>query len=453
MATNDDRLSVSQITSYSLPSFSNAMIMMTVAIFLPNFYTDELGITAGMLSWVFLIARIWDAITDPIMGHISDRTRTRWGRRRPYFLLSALPVWLFFYFIWSPSTSLSVNGVFLHLLAFYLLLYTFWTVFNIPYVSLGMELTPNYHERSRLFGLRQIFMLVGTVFGTLAPAFFAGIVGDKLNGYSRMALVIGGVNALLIVVMFFTVRERVDSAKKEIYPFIKGLGVTFRNRAFIILLLSYLTSMIGASFLSPLTIYFGKYVIQADWASKYIVIDYLAGSFLSIPIWIRMSRKIGKNKTWSIAMALGAVGSVIAFIIYHDGTWLRWFIFAFLLGMAAGCSMTLGPSIQADVIDSDELETGTRREGAFVGVWSFLDKAAVGLAVFIGLQGLDFIGYTPNIVQSPAVILGMKFLYTLLPGVLYGVAVIIFQKFPITQEVHAGIRAQLDARNKASEGA
>jgi len=449
MTHTDKYLSTGQILSYSLPSFSNSMIMMTVAIFLPNFYTDDLGVTAGMLSWVFLFARIWDAITDPLMGHISDRTRTRWGRRRPYFLFCPLPIWLFFYLIWSPGSSLSATGLFLHLMITYLLLYTFWTVFNIPYHSLAMELTPDYHERSRLFGVRQGFLLGGTALGTLAPAFFAGISGSKLTGYSHMALIIGGLNAVLIVIMFFSVRERTESGKARVYSFIKGLGITFRNRAFVVLLLVYLTSMIGASFLSPLTLYIGKYVIKAEWASKYIVLAYMLGSFLSIPLWLRLSRKMGKNKTWTAAMVFGAIGFALSYT-YHEGTWLRWIIIAFQVGVAGGCTMILGPAIQADVIDSDELETGARREGAFVGVWSFMDKAAVGLAIFIGLQGLEIIGYTPNIEQTPGVIFGMKVLYCLLPAVLYLVAAIIFQKFPITQEVHAEIRAKLDKRKNSS---
>ncbi len=130
MTLKDEQLPIGQILSYALPTFSTATIMMTVAIYLPNFYTDELGLTAGMLSWVFLFGRIWDAVTDPTMGHISDRTHTRWGRRRPYFLLSALPIWLFYYLIWSPSPSLSTNGLFVHLLICYFLLYTFFNFTN-----------------------------------------------------------------------------------------------------------------------------------------------------------------------------------------------------------------------------------------------------------------------------------------------------------------------------------
>jgi len=146
-----------------------------------------------------------------------------------YFLLSALPIWLFYYLIWSPSPSLSTNGLFIHLMICYLLLYTFWTVLNIPYYSLGMELTPEYHERSRLFAGRQGFSVAGIVAGTLAPVFFARIAGSKAVGYPWMAIAVGGACVALILIMFFIIEERRDSVKIPAFPFLKGLGVTFRR--------------------------------------------------------------------------------------------------------------------------------------------------------------------------------------------------------------------------------
>jgi GPH family glycoside/pentoside/hexuronide:cation symporter len=440
-----ERLSVEQILSYSLPALVTAMILVSVAIYLPNFYTDELGVSAGMLSWVFLVGRVWDAVTDPVMGHISDRTRTRWGRRRPYFLIAALPLWIVFYLIWSPSSSLGPSGTFVHLLVCYLVLYTFWTVFSIPYLSLGMELTPVYHERTRLFAGRQGFYIAGTAVGMLAPAAFAGAFGDKLAGYSMMAVVFGGLGVALILIAFARVRERPHGSLHETFPFLEGLRFTLRNRAFVVLLTVYLFSLVGASFIAPLSLYIAKYVIKEEWAMRYVMLAYLAGSLLSIPLWLRLSARIGKNKTWSAALALATVGYALSYT-YHEGTWERWIVLAVVVGAAAGCGLTLGPAIQADVIDSDELETGRRREGAFVGIWSFTDKAGVGLAVFIGLQGLEAIGYRPNVEQTPTVIEGMKFLYCLLPAVFHLIALLVFQRFPITPEVHAGIRAQLDAR-------
>lgn len=173
MATTKGNLTKGQIITYALPAFPASLLLIPVAIFLPNFYTDDLGVTAGMLSWVFLIGRFWDAITDPAMGYISDNTKSRWGRRRPYLIVAALPIWLAFYLIWSPDPSLSPTMLFVYLLVCYLSLYTFWTVFYVPYHSLGMELTSDYNERTRLFAVRQVFYVLGTVAGMLIPIYHA----------------------------------------------------------------------------------------------------------------------------------------------------------------------------------------------------------------------------------------------------------------------------------------
>jgi GPH family glycoside/pentoside/hexuronide:cation symporter len=284
----------------------------------------------------------------------------------------------------------------------------------------------------------------------LAPAFFASSAGGKLAGYTQMGAVFGGLALVLIVVAFVRLRERATPDADGGFGFFEGLRVTLRNRAFVVLLLVYLVSLVGASFIAPLTLYMAKYVIQAEWAVKYVMLAYMAGSLFSIPVWLRLSRRIGKNKTWTAALSLATIGYALSYS-YHEGTWVRWMVLAVVVGAASGCSLTLGPAISADVIDSDELETGRRREGAFMGVWSFADKAGVGLAVFVGLQGLDAIGYVPNVEQTPAVIAGMKFLYCLLPAVCHLVAVLVFLRFPITPEVHAEIRAKLDARAAGAE--
>lgn len=449
---SEERLSTGRIVGYSLPAFGAAMVLLSVAVYLPNYYTDELGLSAALLGWVILAGRLWDAVTDPLVGHVSDRTRSRWGRRRPYFLLSAIPLWLAFYLIWSPAPGLSATALFAHLLVSYLILYTFWTIFWIPYISLGMELTPSYHERTRLFGTRQGFFLFGAAVGMLAPELFARAAGGPQAGYPPMALLFGGVACGLILVAFAGQRERPSAARQEHFPFFQGLRVTFRNRAFVVLMFTYLVALVGGSFIAPLTLYVAKYVIQAREVVPLVMLAYLAGSVAAIPLWVKLSRRLGKNRTWSIAMLLATAVYATSFS-YHEGTWRLWIALAALIGAANGCTMTLGPSLSADVIDSDELETGRRREGAFMGIWSFLDKAAVGLAIFVGMQGLAAVGYVPNEEQPERVVLGIKVLYCIVPAVCHLAAVLLFQRFPITAEVHARIRAGLDARGLVgSEG-
>jgi GPH family glycoside/pentoside/hexuronide:cation symporter len=437
-----DDLTITKIVTYALPAFPASLVLITVAIYLPNFYTDDLGVTAGMLGWVFLLGRFWDAVTDPAMGYLSDRTRSRWGRRRPFLLLAAIPMWLTFYLIWSPNPDWSPTVLFLYLMVCYLTLYTFWTVFNVPYQSLGMELTSDYHQRTVLFAVRQAAYVVGTIFGMMIPAYLVGRLGNRLDAYSTFSLYAGALIVVILVFAFLSLREREDIHHAESFPFLEGMKITFKNRAFVILVLTYLASVVGASFIAPLSLYIAKYVIKMEGIVQYIVLVYMLGSLLSIPVWAFIAKKTSKVRAWQIALTIGGVAYFGA-LTYSEGTWILWMIFAAIVGTTFGCTMAIGPAIIADVIDQDELETGKRREGAFVGVQSFVDKAAVGLAVFIGMQGLAYIGYVPNVEQTPQVVSGLLFLYGILPGVLQLVSVVIIQRFPITPEVHQDIRRQL----------
>lgn len=443
--TRDERVPAPTLLAYSLPAFGSALVLISVALYLPNYYTDELGVTAALLSWVFLLGRVWDALTDPLVGHLSDRTRSRWGRRRPYFLVSALPIGVVFVLIWSPAPGLSGGALFAYLLVCYLALYTFWTLFEIPYVALGMELTPSYDERTRLFGGRQAFYVAGMAVGMLAPELFARSAGGTRPGYLRMAVVFGLLAALLILVTFATIREPERPRGARALPFLRGLRETIRSHPFRVLLAVYLVSLVGGSFIAPLTLYVGKYVIQARWVVPWVMLAYLVGSVASIPLWVRLSARVGKKRAWSAALVLATAVYGVSYA-YHEGTWELWIALGGLIGAANGCTLTLGLSLCADVIDADELETGRRREGAFMGVLKFADKAAVGLAVFVGMQGLDAIGYRPNVEQSPAVIRGIKLLYSVLPALCHAAALVLLQRFPITREVHEGIRARLAAR-------
>lgn len=444
---NNHQLSPRQLINYGLPAFGLSIMLLAQTVYLPIFYTDTLLLGPLLLGIAFLVGKLWDAVTDPLVGYISDRTRSRWGRRRPYFLLSALPLAITFFFIWSPRASLSPTGLFLHLLILYLMFYTFWTIFSVPYISLGAEMSMDYHERTRLFGARQIIGFAGAIIGALLFDFIR-FTDDIREGYSLIAGAVGLLTMLLILVMFKGVRENPEFQTREPIRFFEGLKTTFRNRAFLILLIVFLLLLAGGIFLFPLTPYIAKYVVGNPRLVRYVVLCYIGGGAASIYLWVVLARRIGKNKTLTISMLVAAAAFFLAFT-YHQGTWLRWLILAAISGTGFGCAMTIAPSIAADVIDSDELETGRRREGTFFGAWTFVEKFALGLAASIGMIGLHIFGYEPNVEQTAQVILGMKLLYCILPGVCHVAAALIFQKFPITPEVHARIRAELDRRNAA----
>ena len=195
------------IFGYGLPRFGAAIIFLSVVIYLPKFCTDTLMLAPALIGWMFLFGRVWDGITDPAMGYISDRTRLKMGRRRPYFLISAIPIGVCYFLLWSPPPGLTGGMLFLYLTLFYLATYTFFTMFSIPYESLVAELSTDYHERTVLTGVREGLGLLGALVATLAPPLTNRYLLNERLSYSWVAAVTGVITAVLILICFFTVKE------------------------------------------------------------------------------------------------------------------------------------------------------------------------------------------------------------------------------------------------------
>ncbi|NQU07499.1 MAG: MFS transporter [Candidatus Abyssubacteria bacterium] len=453
-ALSGEKLSIREMVSYGLPRFGSAAMFLAVGIYLPKFYTDTLLLAPAFIAWTFLIGRFWDGFTDPIMGHISDRTRSKMGRRRPYFLVSAIPLGIAFYFLWSPPAALKDWELFFYLTATYLLTYTFMTVFSIPHNSLGAEMTMDYHERTVLTGVREGLGVSGTLVGTLAPPIFAVIIGSRQGGYSVMAGSIGILTAVLILFCFFNVRENPEFQKQHPLALKKGLVALYENRPFRVLVSVFVFALMGNAFVPILTLYIADYVVKIEpervrVISSAVIVSYLLMATVSIVFWTRLSHRIGKKEAWSYALILSSV-VFVASTYYHEGTWVIWIILASIAGFGFGCTYALAYSMMADVIDLDELQTGRRREGAYFGIWFFVEKGAVGLTAFIGMQTLSLMGYVPNQEQTPQVWWALKFLYSILPAICFAACYFILRRYPITQEEHARIRSEIEAKKAAS---
>ncbi len=449
-ASSDRKLTKREIFSYGLPRFGSAAMFLAVGIYLPKFYTDTLLLAPAFIGWTFLIGRFWDGFTDPVMGYLSDRTKSRMGRRRPYFLVSAIPVAIAYYYLWTPPEGLKDWGLFLYVTAAYLTTYTFWTIFSIPHSSLGAEMTMDYHERTVLTGVREGLGVLGTLAGTVAPPLFIAVLASRQKGYSSMAAATGILTAVLIFICFFSVSENPEFQKRTPIALREGLRILYRNRPFRTLVLVFVIALMGNAFVPILTMYIAHYVVKVpERIAQIVIVSYLMMAAISIVFWTRVSRRIGKKEAWGYALVLSSV-VFAASTYYHEGTWVVWIFLAGLAGFGYGATFALAYSMMADVIDLDELETGRRREGAYFGVWFFLEKGALGLTAFIGLQTLDLMGYVPNVEQPLQVFWAMKFLYSILPAICFGACYFLLRRYPITQEEHARIRAEIEARKTDS---
>jgi GPH family glycoside/pentoside/hexuronide:cation symporter len=306
----------------------------------------------------------------------------------------------------------------------------------------------DYHERTVLTGAREGLGIVGMLVGSMAPAIFANWFGGEVRGFSYLAGVIGAITALFILICFLNVKENPEFQRRSPIAIRGGLRALYRNQPFRTLVIVFVVALVGNAFIPILVLYIGDYVVGVPEVAPYVITTYILMAAVSIVFWTRLSRRIGKKETWTYGLLLASVVFALGTYI-HEGTWVAWLVMAVFAGFAYGCTMALAPSMMADVIDFDELETGSRREGAYFGIWSFIDKSALGVAIFIGMYALQLMGYEPNVDQPVRVIWTIKVLYFILPAVCFAVGCYLLRYYPISQEEHGRIRAAIEAKQSS----
>lgn len=439
--------------SYALPAFTLAIIGIPVYVYLPKFYTDTVGVPVAAAGIILLAIRILDAFTDPLIGIFSDRAVTRFGRRRPMILTGAILVAVSILFLFNPPNLTATGATAWFALWIFLLFFT-WTIVEVPYEALGPELTFDYNERTSLFALRDGLLLLGTFAAAASPTLIKNIFSGRIASggegevFFIMSLLYSPLIAASALWCIFFVKERISAPEKT--GIFQGFRYVRMNRPFMILLVSYTISAIGNNLPATLILYYVEYVLHSDMADFFLLIYFLTG-IIFLPLWIKLSGKYGKKQAWLAAMAINT-GAFFGVFFLGAGDTTAYGVLVFLSGIGFGATLAIPSSIQADVIDYDELMTGERREGQYIGIWSLAKKIAAAAGVGIGLFILGTAGYKPNSEQPESVVFTLRLLYALVPCLCNAAAILIALAYPITEDVHSEIKIAI-ARRKAGETA
>ena len=435
--------------AYALPALSLAVIGIPVYVFLPKFYTDTIGLDIATVGILLMAVRLFDAVTDPVIGYLSDRTTGRCGRRRPYMALGAVGLAVSILFLFRPPVPGS-DGLALYFGAWLFALFFFWTVITIPYESLGPEMTPDYHERTSLFSIRDGFLILGTLLAAASPVLIDGAlkwmgqVPAEADRFSVMAFVFSPMIVAFSFYCIWQIREtgRRKEQDKLHVGFAAGFSAVLKNRPFLILITGFTISAFGSNLPATLILYYVEYVLQVEHAEGYLLVYFLTG-ILFLPFWIRVSGKIGKKNAWILSMAVNT-GAFIGVFFLGPGDAMAYGVLVFLSGIGFGAGLALPSSIQADVIDYDQVLTGQRREGRYIGLWSIAKKLSAALGVGIGLLLLGSTGYSPNIRQDETTVFMLRVLYALVPCLCNLLSMAIISFYPISEQAHARIRKQIE---------
>jgi GPH family glycoside/pentoside/hexuronide:cation symporter len=439
--------------AYGAPSFAGAAMAIPLAIHLTIFYSDVVLVPLGWIALVKAISRAFDAMTDSVMGWVTDRTRSRFGRRRPYMALGAPLAALAFVALFAPPERLSPLAAGGWLLACYVLYYLFHTIYLIPHYGLGPELTQDYHERSRLYGLSEAFTVAGTVVAALLPGLLVAQLGDR-QGYLAFALLFGALLTALYWNLVARIRERPDFAQRPANPLVPGVRRVMRNRVFRLLLAVYVVGSITGAIPGMLIPYYTKYVLEPEDPNRWLAIllaAYFVSGFLFLPAWIWAARRFGKKPVWLASFVAAVTGSAAVFFVGEGQLGLAVVVLVWA-GSSFGARLFLGPAIQADVIDYDELHTGKRREAQYGALWSLMMKFTVIPSMAIPLAVLESMGFEPNVEQSDAVKLAIRVMLALVPAATALVAGAIACFYPISEEVHRAIWTGIE-RHRRGESA
>ncbi len=437
--------------SYALPAFTLAVIGIPIYVYIPKFYTDTLGVPIAAAGILLLSIRLFDAATDPLIGIISDNAKTRFGRRRPMILAGAVCVSISILFLFNPPrTGITQATVWFGIWVF--LLFLSWTIITVPYESLGPELTFDYNERTSLFSMRDGFLLGGILVAAASPVLIRAILPDDAaaGGDTGLFLIMSAFYAPLITAAalwcVYYIRENPAPAAENQHKF--GFRDVAVNRPFIILLVSYTISAFGNNLPATLILYYVEHVLKSQHADLFLMIYFVTG-IAFLPLWIKIAARYGKKNAWLAAMCINTITFSGVFFL-GAGDALPYGILILLSGTGFGATIAIPSSIQADVIDYDELMTGERREGRYIGVWSLAKKVSAAAGVGIGLSVLGAAGYRPGTGQNEHVLFMLRVLYALVPCLCNAAAILIALAYPISASRHALIREAI--ARKARDG-
>lgn len=439
-------LSARTVLAYAAPALGCGYMYLLVSLYVMNYSTDVLLIAPLVIGAIISASRIINAITDPLIGYLSDRTRSRFGRRRFWMLVSIVPTGVLFYMMFAQPANLVGAGLTLWMAVAIIGFYAAINFCFIPHLSLGAELSSDNHQRNRLFGFRHAGYTFGQVLAlyTLQLAVSAGQESpDAVQAVVRDFAIVAGIGfAVLVLFAAFTLEERADYAGSVHSSFFASIAHVWRNaHARLLLVVSFIEN-VGFAAISGLAVYVTDYVVGRPDLAGLVILAYLGPSAAFAPLWPKVARRIGKVRLWrysmiATALSFGGLGPVLYFQSTLQLPGL--FTLLFLAGLAGGCGGTMGPSVQSDVIDYDELQTGERKEGMYFAVWDFVFKSAIGMMTLLSGFTLQVTGFLPNEVQPESARLAMILLFSLFPLLCYFVGTLIFTRFNFDEAAHADV--------------
>ncbi len=448
----NERIPFSTQLFYGAGDLTNSILLTIVGVYFAIFLTDVVRLDPTLAAIAIFVGRSIDWINDPIIGHLSDRTRTRWGRRRPFLLFGFAPLALAFILLfWVPPFT-AQWALALYYALIYMLLDTAATLVYMPYYALTPELTLDYDERTSLSTIRMLFSILGSIVAFTVPSLLIAAFPDARLGHFAMALIFGTLGVLPLLLTFFGTRERPEHQAQAQPSLRESLSVVRGNRPFLFALGIFLLTWTTLDFTQAVLLYFIRYWLKMGEIESLILGSLFVSAAFALPLWNWLAHRWGKKSAYVVGIGFFAL-SMIALSFVNASSPLPLVLgLAVLIGLGVSAAHVLPWSILPDAIEWDELQTGQRHEGAFYSLVTLAQKIASSIAIPLALFSLGISAYVPNAAEQTPTALGViRWLVGLVPPLMLSGGAIFALLYPLSRERHADILRQLAERRQRAD--
>ena len=466
----NDKLDFKTKLAYGAGDLGPAITANIAVFFLLIFFTNVAGIPAGLAGSILLIGKIWDAVNDPFVGVLTDKTKSRrWGRRLPWIFYGAIPFGIFFFLQWilprfSGEPTVQMWGLFWYYVGIGVLSQVFYTVVNLPYTALTPELTQDYNERTSLNSFRFTFSIGGSILSLILAKVIFENIADRQQQYLVLAAVCTVVSVLSLYWCVFGIRDRVmfferrrtETEQPASLPIGEQLKIVFSNRAFLFVIGIYLCSWLAVQLTASVIPYFVVNWMRLKESDVPTVLIGVQGTaLLMLFVWSVLSKRFGKKAVYFMGMSVWIIAQAGLFSLQPNQIGLM-YLLAVMAGFGISTAYLIPWSMMPDVIELDELQTGQRREGIFYGFMVLLQKFGLAFGLFLVGMALETSGFKEAVpgqsmlpVQPDSALQAIRFAVGPLPMIFLICGLVLAYFYPITREVHAEILLKLKERKKS----
>lgn len=438
---------------YGSGDFGYSMTNSIIAAYFLLFLTDVVGMSPATAGIAILIGRTWDYINDPLIGNLSDRTKTRWGRRRPFLLFGALPFAITFAMLWYKPAFTDQTLLAVYFSVAYILYDAAQTFVFMPYFALTPELTDDYDERTSLTSYRMVYNIIGGLVAFTLPLMFIGSFSpDNSQRVLQMGFLFGALSALPLFFIFFKTRETEKDSQYEKPNIFHSIKVALKNRPFVLGAVVYLATWTSMNVVQTVLLYYVKYVLQKEGMSDILMGIIFITAIIALPLWNWVSKKLDKRKAYAMGISFWALAQLLLMSLSASSSTNWVMLLCFIAGIGVSAAHVLPWAMIPDAIEYGELDTGERHEGVFYSLVTLMAKVASSIAIPLTAFVLEITQYIPNSSTQPQSALnGIRFLMGPIPAIFLVIGIIFALRYPLERKEFNAIVENLKKKRAASK--